>query len=88
MAENRFPTIRDLRAALDSLVDRGLGDLPVQILIAPDSTIQALVRNIEPTYQGKPALMIDLTQGTDGRMPVAVISTARLSGDDRTTTVQ
>ena len=85
-SENLFPTIHDLREALSSLIDRGLGDLAVQIVVAPDSTIQSLARAFDPGYRGKPALMIDLTRGTDGRLPVAIISADRLGDKSGVTT--
>jgi hypothetical protein len=88
MSESDFPTIRDLREALSELIERGLGDLAVQIVVAPDSTMQALARCLEPNYSGKPALMIDVARGTDGRLPVALISTERLHGGGRSTTTQ
>ena len=81
--ENKFPTINDLNKALSDLIERGLGGLSVQILVAPDSTMQALARNMEPDYVGKPALMIELNQGFEGRLPVSIISTDRLSGDKK-----
>lgn len=87
--ESDFPTISDLREALTSLIERGLGDLAVQILVAPDSTMQAVARNLDPSHdhQGKPALMIDLTGGKGGRLPVALISTERLNGRPGMSTV-
>lgn len=88
MPENHFPTIKDLKAALEILIDRGLGDLAIQILVAPDSTLQALARDLEPAHRSKPAMMIDLTRGADGRLPVSIISTERLGGNDRTVVVQ
>lgn len=35
--EDKFPTIRDVRDRLSELVERGLGDLPAQIVIVPPS---------------------------------------------------
>lgn len=80
MSEKDFSTIVEMRDALTALVERGLGELPIQILVVPDSTIQALARILEPAYQGKPALMIELTTSIDGRLPVCVISADRLGG--------
>lgn len=89
-SENNFPTICDVRNALTALVERGLGDLAVQIIVAPDSTMQAIARDVSGAgYDGtRPALMIDLTRGDGGRMPVAIISTDRLQGDGPTTVTQ
>lgn len=76
--ENQFPTIRDLNNRLSSLVSDGLGDLPVQILVVPDSTLQVIARITGGAREGdKPALMIELA-GTDGRLPVSLISTDRM----------
>ncbi len=76
--ENEFPTIRDLNDRLSSLVADGLGELPVQILVVPDSTLQAIVRVTGGAREGdKPALMIELG-GADGRLPVSLISTDRM----------
>ena len=78
MSENKFATIQDMHEALTNLIERGLGDLAVQILVAPDSTLQALAFAIEPGYGGKPALMIDVLPGKDGRLPACIISADRL----------
>jgi hypothetical protein len=78
--ESDFATIVEMRDALTVLIDRGLGALPVQILVAPDSTMQALARNLDPTFHGKPAIMIDLSRPKDGRLPVSIISADRLGG--------
>lgn len=76
--ENEFPTIRDLNNRLSSLVSDGLGDLPVQVLVVPDSTLQAIARVTGGAREGdKPALMIEL-HGADGRLPVSLISTDRM----------
>jgi len=79
MAENHYPTIRDVHECLTDLIGRGLGDLPVQIVVAPDSTMQALAV-LGGKYTGKkPALMIEFP-GDGARLPVAFISTDRLGG--------
>lgn len=57
-SENEFPTIRHMRDTLSMLIDRGFGDLPVQLVIAPDSTIQALARAEDPNSV-KPAIMLE-----------------------------
>lgn len=79
--ESKFPTIRDVRDRLSELVEQGLGDLPVQFLVASDSTMQAIaIATGGPDYNmHKPALMIELEPTAD-RLPVALISTERLSG--------
>lgn len=77
MSENTYPTISDLHKVTSALIERGLGELPLQIVIAPDSTIQVLAGRVD---EGKSALMIEYDP-QDGRKPVAFISTARLNGD-------
>lgn len=75
--ENNFPTIRDLRDQLTALVDAGFGALPVQIVVAPDSTMQVLAR-ADGHDGGAPALMIEYPR--EGRqIGVAFISADRLS---------
>lgn len=75
--ENEFPTIRNARAALAKLIEDGLGDLPVQLLVVPDSTLQAIAGAMG--YRGSHALMIDLiSQPPTSRLPFALISTERL----------
>ena len=78
MPENQFPTIRDVRDRLSELVDKGFGDHPCQVLVVPDSTLQAIARTAGQTPDDKPALMIDLCGDSD-RLPVALISAQRLS---------
>jgi hypothetical protein len=78
--ESQFPTIADLRDGLSKLVDAGMGDLPVQVLVVPDSTIQAIARQSGGNGL-KPALMIQLNyEEGSGRIPVTVISTDRMQG--------
>lgn len=76
MAEDTFPTISDLCAGLKRLVDGGLGDLPVQVLVVPDSTLQAIGRATDGFDPSKPALMIEF-DGVDGRIGPTVLSTER-----------
>lgn len=81
--EHNFPTIRDARDRLAELTEQGLGDLPIQILVVPDSTMQAVARATGgPDYNGDlPALMIELTGAPPtARLPVSLISTERLTG--------
>ena len=75
--ENEFPTIRDARNALAKLIEDGFGDLPVQLLVAPDSTLQAIAGAMG--YRGKPVVMIDLrSEPPSPRLSFVVISTERL----------
>lgn len=60
MTENEFPTIADLHARLAELIAIGFGELPVQILIVPDSTLQTIARNAGQADDAKPAIMIEL----------------------------
>ena len=79
--ENMFPTLRDVRDKLSELVEQGLGDHPAQIVIVPDSTMQAIARvTAPPGYNhDKPALMVEF-DGVAGRLPVIIYSTDRHSG--------
>jgi len=77
MPENEFPTISDFRDRLSELVEQGFGDLPAQVLVVPDSTLQAIGRTLHPS-EDKPALMIDLA--VEGRPMVGLISIDRLTG--------
>jgi hypothetical protein len=75
VTEDKFPTIRDLRDSLSRLIDAGLGDLPVQIVICPVSTMEAVARSTGgPEWDGtKRALMIELGS-SDGRLPTSMVS--------------
>jgi hypothetical protein len=78
VTELDLPTIRNLRDCLSALIDRGLGDLPVQIVVAPDSTMQALARAESQGADDEPALMIEYPR--EGQwLGVPFISTDRLS---------
>lgn len=79
--ENHFPTLRDLRDKLSELVDLGLGDQPAQIIIVPDSSLQAIARIVAPPgyVHNKPALMVEF-DAVAGRLPVLIYSTERMSG--------
>lgn len=76
--ESEFPTILDLRDGLSRLIEAGLGDLPVQVLVVPDSTMQAIARDGGHTGS-RPALMIELdaVEGS-ARLPATIMSTDRL----------
>ena len=76
--ENEFPTIQDLRDGLSTLVENGFGDLPVQLVVVPDSTMQA-ISGVPPEM---PVLMIDLAT-VDGRLPVGMVSVGGLQRTSR-----
>ncbi len=76
--ESDFPTIRDLRDGLARLVDAGLGDLPVQVIIAPDSTMQAIARATVPGHS-VPAILMEF-DAVGGRLPMTMVTTDRWSG--------
>jgi hypothetical protein len=86
---NKFPTISDLRDRLSDLIDRGLGDLPVQVLVVPAFTTQAIAQASGGYNDLRPALMIELTdEKNNGRIPVSIISSEYLSpeyGDHKST---
>lgn len=76
---SNFPTLRDLRDRLSELIenDRAIGDLPVQVLVVPDQTLQEIGRLLRPGHD-RAAMMIDLAGDDCPRMPVGLISTERL----------
>jgi hypothetical protein len=80
--ESDFPTIKHLRDRLTDLIENGLGNLPVQILVVPNSTIQVVARATGgPDYDpNKPVLMIELEVVNGSRLPVSMISTEQLQG--------
>jgi hypothetical protein len=80
--ESDFPTIKHLRDRLTDLIENGLGDLPVQILVVPNSTIEAVARTTAgPDYDPKkPTLMIELEIVQGSRLPVSMISTEQMRG--------
>ena len=86
MSEDEFPTIADLHARLGELIAKGFGDLPVQILIVPDSTLQAIARDAGQTDDSKPALMIELFDTEGNGMLIA--STERWGNHTPRTAVQ
>jgi len=86
MDENEYPTIQDLRDRLSDLIDQGLGELPVQVLVVPDSTLQAIARASGQKDDAKPALMIDLTD--DDGNAVTVVSTDRMGDTSPRVAVQ
>lgn len=77
--ESDFATIADFAERMRGLVEQGLGSLPIQVLIVPDSTLQAIARSVPEFDPNKPALMIDL-DSPSGKMPVCVMTTDRMSG--------
>lgn len=76
--EHEFPTILELRDRLSVLIEAGLGSLPIQIVIAPDSSIQAIAK-VEGQQPGdEPAIMIEFP--VDGRaFGISFITTDRLT---------
>lgn len=74
--EAMLPTVRDLCAGLSRLVEGGLGDLPVQIIIVPDSTLQAIARvtpapGYDPSTDAAKLVEFD---GVDGRLPMMMLT--------------
>lgn len=59
MTEDTFPTIRDASEVLDHLVEKGFGDLPLQFVIVPPSTLAALAKDAGHSG-GQPTLMIEM----------------------------
>lgn len=78
--ENEFPTIGDLHEVLADMVKRGLGALPVQVLVVPDSTLQALARQMVPDGPKLAAAMMEFSPDEGShRIPVSFVSAERLA---------
>jgi hypothetical protein len=87
--ESEFPTIADLHAVLTRLIERGFGALPVQTLVAPDSTVQALARDAGARADDRPAIMIEFElDDATGRIPPSIITADRLSSSEPRSAVQ
>lgn len=72
--ENTFPTISDLHMFLGGLIESGLGALPTQVTVVPDSTLQAVAKIVAGgAIPIKPALMIE-SGSVDGRMGAMLVS--------------
>ena len=70
-----LPTIADVHAYLGSLIEAGLADAVIQVVVAPSSTVQAIARATgDRQMDAKPAQMI---QGivSDLRLPVTIVTT-------------
>ena len=79
--ENEFATVADTAKSFAELVKRGLGELPVQITVVPASTMRAIASAYgHKDDVSKPALMIELSQESEHRFPVALVSTDYLEG--------
>ncbi|MCF1502931.1 hypothetical protein L0F51_04015 [Afifella sp. H1R] len=80
--ENEFPTVKDMSQAIDHLVELGLGDFPVQLLVVPVSTIEAIARTVDPALpprpEGKASLMVQLDGAGEARLPVTILSAGYL----------
>lgn len=82
--EDKFPTLRDLRDGLTRLIDEGLGELAAQIIIVPDSTLQAVAKvtgapGFNPTTDKAKLIEFD---GVAGRMPMMMLTVDYVSGKD------
>jgi hypothetical protein len=75
--ENQFPTVADLRDQLNALIDEGLGDLPVQVVVVPDSTMRAISTH-GGNGQSRPAVMVELGGSKESRLPVTLVSAERM----------
>ena len=78
--ESKFPTIKDLRDTLNKLIEKGFGELSVQITVVPDSTLQAIAFGMGNKSSDKPAIMIEF-EPIGGRISASFISEQRLSGN-------
>jgi hypothetical protein len=84
--ESKFPTILDLRDALSRLIELGVGQFPVQVLIAPGSTMVAVAKVTGApmaAHDNRPPLMIEF-DGAQGRIGPSLVSTEYLEGSPAT----
>ncbi len=85
LPESEFPTVRDLAEAVKSLIELGLGEHPVQLVVIPDSTLQSIVISALPHLPDdqreklgdNPALMIE----RDGVSFISTKALERLGGN-------
>jgi len=77
--ENEFPTIEDGRDVLQQLVDKGFGQLPMQVVIVPSSTLAVLAKDAGHT-KSKPAIMIEMFARDGVELGVLIASVDTLSG--------
>lgn len=85
--EDQFPTISDLQSVLADFVANGYGELPVQVLVVPNLTLQTMAHANGAALGANPALMIEITVD-QARHPVSILSTAYLDGSAQTHAVQ
>lgn len=85
--EDQFPTIADLHSVLADFVAKGYGDLPVQVLVVPNLTLQILAHSSDEPVGTSPALMVEITVN-QARHPVSILTTAYLDGSAATHAVQ
>lgn len=76
-SESEFPTITDARDALQSLVDKGFGELPVQMVIVPASTLFLLAKDAGHVGS-KPALMLEMTASAGAELGLLIASVETL----------
>ncbi len=75
--ESEFPTIEDAQTVLQALVDKGFGQLPVQMVIVPPSTLAILAK--DAGHKGsKPAVMLELTARDGAEIGVLIASVETL----------
>lgn len=77
--ESEFPTIRHAADVLAEMVANGCGELPVQILIVPDSTLVALAKAANDPAADKVRMMEFTAAGRD--MGLLLASVDALNGD-------
>lgn len=71
--ENEFPTIEDARDVLQVLIDKGFGQLPMQIVLVPASTLAVLAKDAGHVGS-KPAVMIEMTARDGAELGVLIAS--------------
>lgn len=71
--ESEFPTIQDARDVLQHLIDKGFGELPMQLVVVPPSTLAALAKDAWHTGS-KPAVMIEINARDGAEVGVLIAS--------------
>lgn len=77
-SESSFPTIIDARDVLQQLIDKGFGELPMQVVVVPASTLATLAKDAGHN-SSKPAVMIEAFARDGAEHGVLIVSVERLA---------
>lgn len=68
-------TINDIADAMCHLVEKGLGHLPINGLVVPDATLQAIARNVmEGDYEEPQDMVVMVSTKAPGSPEVEIVS--------------